>query len=41
MLEAGSQSYPALRKLNRASIEYAYETLDSFQAHMYEGLQDR
>lgn len=39
--EAGCQSYPALRKLDRASTEYAYENLDSFQTHVYEGLFGR
>lgn len=41
VVEAGCQAYPMLRKLDRTSIEYAYENLDSFEKHVYEGLFGR
>ncbi|KAL1512392.1 hypothetical protein AB1Y20_005650 [Prymnesium parvum] len=41
VLEAGCQAYPGLRKLDRSTIEYAYESLDSFHTHVYEGLFGR
>ena len=41
VLESGSQSQPSLRKVGRDSLEYAFEPLDSFETHVYEGLQGR
>lgn len=41
VLEGGSQAQPALRKVGRETFEYAYEPLDSFETHVYEGLQGR
>ena len=41
VLEAGSQSQPQLRKVGRDSLEYSFEPLDSFETHVYEGLQGR
>ena len=41
VLEAGCQSYPKLRKLGRENFEFAYEPLDSFQTHVYDGLFGR
>ena len=39
--EGGSQAFPSLRKLGRDAIEYAYEPLDSFETHVFDGLQGR
>ena len=39
--EAGAQAYPVLRKAAPQSIEYAFETADSFEQHVYEGLLGR
>ena len=41
MYEAGAQAYPVLRKAAPQSIEYAFETADSFEQHVYEGLLGR
>jgi len=41
VLEAACQSFAGMRKLDRAAIEYAYENLDSFQTHVYDGLFGR
>ncbi|KOO53671.1 comm domain-containing protein 9 [Chrysochromulina tobinii] len=41
ILEGGCQAFPSLRKVPRETIEYAFESLDSFEKHVYEGLQGR
>lgn len=41
VLEGGSQAQPVLRKVARDTIEYAYEPLDQFESHVYEGMQGR
>ena len=41
VLEAVCQSQSAMRKVGRETIEYAYEPLDSFETHVYEGLTTR
>lgn len=39
--EAGAQQMPVLRKAAPQSIEYAFEPLDSFETHVYDGLLGR
>tara|TARA_B110001452_G_scaffold159595_1_gene132802 strand:+ start:1067 stop:2131 length:1065 start_codon:yes stop_codon:yes gene_type:complete len=39
--EAGAQSIPALRKAPVQSIEYAFETISSFETHVCDGLLGR
>ena len=39
--EAGAQAFPALRKAPVQSIEYAFETIDSFETHVCDGLLGR
>jgi len=41
VIEGASQSISVLRKVARETLEYAYEPLDSFESHVYEGLQGR
>ena len=41
VVEGGAQNIPSLRKVARETVEYAYEPLDSFESHVYEGLQGR
>jgi len=41
ILEAGCQSVTVLRKAPRTSVEYAYEPIDSYNTHVYEGLFSR
>jgi hypothetical protein len=41
VVEGAGQAQPALRKVGRESLEYAFEPLDSFETHVYEGLQGR
>ena len=41
VLEGGAQGQPSLRKVARETVEYAFEPLDSFETHVYEGLQSR
>jgi len=41
ILEAGCQSVTVLRKAPRTSVEYAYEPIDSYNSHVYEGLFSR
>jgi hypothetical protein len=36
ILEGGCQAFPSLRKVPRETIEYAFESLDSFEKHVYE-----
>ena len=39
--EAGAQAFPVLRKAPVQSIEYAFETIDSFETHVCDGLLGR
>ena len=39
--EAGAQTFPVLRKAPVQSIEYAFETLGSFETHICDGLLGR
>ena len=41
VLEAGSQTFPSLRKVGRETIEYSFEPLDEFEKHVYDGLVGR
>ena len=41
VVEGGAQNIPSLRKVARETFEYSYEPVDSFESHVYEGLQGR
>lgn len=39
--EAGAQAYPVLRKASPQSIEYAFESMNGFENHIFDGLLGR
>lgn len=39
--EAGAQAYPVLRKAPPQSVEYAFESFNSFETHVFDGLLGR
>jgi len=41
ILEGACLNFPSLRKVPRETLQYATEPLDSFESHVYEGLQGR
>ena len=41
VIESGAQAFPSLRKVARETLEYSYESIDSFEAHVFTGLQGR
>lgn len=41
ILEGGCQAFPSLRKVGRETLEYSFEPLDSFETHVFDGLQGR
>ena len=41
VVEGAAQNIPSVRKVARETVEYAFEPLDSFESHVYEGLQGR
>lgn len=41
VLECGCQAIPSLRKVGRETLEYSYEPVDSFETHVYTGLEGR
>jgi hypothetical protein len=41
VVESACQNCNTLRKTERSSLEYSFEPLDSFESHVYDGLQGR
>jgi len=41
IFESGCQTIPSLRKVARETVQYGFEPVDSFETHVYSGLENR